>query len=83
MIFLMHWITKHLIWLSEDDCKHIKNDDITRFDVVAENIAIESVKENFFNVCPDGQYAMGVNTPHGGTSEDVIKVAGRCFDECI
>lgn len=61
---VMHWITKLLIWLSEDDCKYIKNDDITRFDVIAENIAIESVKEYFFNVCPDGQYAMGVNTPH-------------------
>lgn len=61
---VMHWITKLLIWLSEDDCKHIQNDDITKFDVVAENIAIESVKENFFNVCSDGVYAMGVNTPH-------------------
>ena len=61
---VMHWITKLLIWLSEDDCKHIKNDDITKFDVVAENIAIESVKENFFSVCDDGVYAMGVNTPH-------------------
>ena len=61
---VMHWITKLLIWLSEDDCKHIKNDDITKFDVVAENVAIESVKENFFSVCDDGVYAMGVNTPH-------------------
>lgn len=61
---VMHWITKLLIWLSEDDCKHIKNDDITRFDVIAENIAIEAVKENFFNICQDGVYAMGVNTPH-------------------
>ena len=50
---VMHWITKLLIWLSEDDCKHIKNDDITKFDVVAENVAIESVKENFFSVCDD------------------------------
>lgn len=61
---VMHWITKLLIWLSEDDCKHIKNDDITKFDVVAENVAIESVKEYFFSVCDDGVYAMGVNTPH-------------------
>lgn len=61
---VMHWITKLLIWLSEGDCKHIKNDDITRFDVVAEEIAIDAVKENFFNVCQDGIYAMGVNTPH-------------------
>lgn len=61
---VMHWITKLLIWLSEDDCKHIKNDDIARFDVIAEEIAIDAVKENFFNACPDGVYAMGVNTPH-------------------
>lgn len=61
---VMHWITKLLIWLSEDNCKHIKNDDITGFDVIAENIAIDAVKENFFNVCDDGVYAMGVNTPH-------------------
>lgn len=61
---VMHWITKLLIWLSEGDCKHIKNDDITRFDVVSEEIAIDAVKENFFNVCQDGIYAMGVNTPH-------------------
>lgn len=61
---VMHWITKLLIWLSEADCKHIKNDDITRFDVIAEDIAIEAVKENFFNVCENGVYTMGVNTPH-------------------
>mgnify|MGYP004538592595 CR=1 FL=1 len=61
---VMHWITKLLIWLSEGDCKHIKNDDITSFDVVAEEIAIDAVKENFFNVCQNGIYAMGVNTPH-------------------
>lgn len=61
---VMHWITKLLIWLSEDDCKHIKNDDITKYDEFIEQIAIDAVKENFFNVCEDGVYAMGVNTPH-------------------
>ena len=61
---VMHWITKLLIWLSEDDCKHIKNDDITRYDEFVEQIAIDAVKENFFNVCEAGVYAMGVNTPH-------------------
>lgn len=61
---VMHWITKLLIWLSESDCKNIKNDAITKFDEVAENIAIDAVKENFFQVCQDGVYAMGVNTPH-------------------
>lgn len=61
---VMHWITKLLVWLSESDCAHIKNDDITSFDEVSENIAIDAVKENFFDLCTDGQYAMGVNTPH-------------------
>jgi hypothetical protein len=61
---VMHWITKLLIWLSEGDCKHIRNNDIIWFDEVAEDIAIDAVKENFFNVCQDGVYAMGVNTPH-------------------
>lgn len=61
---VMHWITKLLIWLSESDCKHLKNDDITRFDEISESIAIDAVKENFFDVCEDGQYSMGVNTPH-------------------
>lgn len=61
---VMHWITKLLVWLSEEDCKHIRNDDITRFDSIAEQIAIAAVKENFFRVCPRGVYAMGVNTPH-------------------
>ena len=61
---VMHWITKLLVWLSENDCKHLSNDDITRFDKIAESIAIDAVKENFFDVCSDGNYAMGVNTPH-------------------
>lgn len=61
---VMHWITRLLVWLSESECKHIKNDDITGFDEVAEKIAIEAVKENFFDLCEDSVYAMGVNTPH-------------------
>ena len=61
---VMHWITTLLIWLSEDNCRHIENDDITGFNAEAEKIAIEAVKENFFKACSDGVYAMGVNTPH-------------------
>lgn len=61
---VMHWITKLLIWLSESDCEHLKNDDIIAFDKITESIAIDAVKENFFDVCADGEYAMGVNTPH-------------------
>ena len=61
---IMHWITKLLIWLSESDCKNIKSDSITTFNKVSENIAIDAVRENFFQICQDGVYAMGVNTPH-------------------
>ena len=61
---VMHWITKLLIWLSESDCEHLKNDDVIAFDKVSENIAIDAVKENFFDICANGAYAMGVNTPH-------------------
>ncbi len=61
---VMHWITKALIWLSEDSCKHIKKDDITGFNAVIENMAKSAVKETFFDVCPDYVYKMGVNTPH-------------------
>lgn len=61
---VMHWITKLLIWLSEDNCKHINNDDITKYDEFIEQIAIDAVNDNFFKVCENGVYAMGVNTPH-------------------
>ena len=61
---IMHWITKLLIWLYESDCKNIKSDSITTFNKVSENIAIDAVRENFFQICQDGVYAMGVNTPH-------------------
>lgn len=61
---VMHWITKLLTWLSEKDCKHIRNEDITRYDEFIEQIAIDAVKENFFNRYEDGVYAMGANIPH-------------------
>lgn len=61
---IMHWITKLLIWLSENDCDHLKNHGIEKFNETTEKIAIDAVKENFFDVCKDGNYAMGVNTPH-------------------
>lgn len=61
---IMHWITKLLIWLYESDCKNIKSDSITTFNKVSENIAIDAVRENFFQIFQDGVYAMGVNTPH-------------------
>ena len=61
---VMHWITKLLQWLSEDGCKHTCDEDMAEFDVFTENIAKTAVRENFLEVCKDGSYAMGVNTPH-------------------
>lgn len=56
---VMHWITELLIWLSEDECKHID-----KFHEIAEKFAKKAVNNNFFNVCEDGIFAMGTNTPH-------------------
>lgn len=60
----MHWITELLTWLSTSDCKNIQDGTITKFDEVAEGIAIDAVNKNSFSVCKDEVYAMGVNTPH-------------------
>lgn len=56
---VMHWITELLIWLSKDECKHV-----AKFHKKAERFAINAVKDNFFNICQDGIFAMGTNTPH-------------------
>ena len=63
---VMHWITQLLLWLSADDYKHtvLSPDDMTKYSDVTESIVKKAVKENFFDVCKDGVYAMGVNTPH-------------------
>lgn len=61
---VMHWITQLLLWLSVEDCKHTCDDDIVGFEKVAEEIAKKAVRDNFFSVCKDGSFAMGVNTPH-------------------
>ena len=63
---VMHWITQLLLWLSEDDYKHtvLSPDDMAEYSEVAEAIAKKAVTENFFDVCKEGRYAMGVNTPH-------------------
>ena len=60
----MHWITSLLTWLSEDDCRHTCDTDMVNYSAQAEKIAKAAVKENFFDACADGKYAMGVNTPH-------------------
>lgn len=61
---VMHWITQLLLWLSADDSDHTKDADIVNYTSVVENIAKKAVKENFFDVCSDGVFSMGVNTPH-------------------
>ena len=62
----MHWITQLLLWLSEHDYQHSvrEPDDMTQYHLIAESIAKKAVITNFFDVCRDGLYAMGVNTPH-------------------
>ena len=63
---VMHWITNLLIWLSTDNYMHTKRnpDDMAEYCDIAEEIAKKAVRENFFDLCGDGRYAMGVNTPH-------------------
>lgn len=61
---VMHWITSLLTWLSEDDCKHTCDADMVNYSAQTKAIAKAAVKENFFDVCADGKYAMGINTPH-------------------
>ena len=63
---VMHWITQLLIWLSEDDYMHTVQspDNMADYGTVIESIAKKAVRENFFDVCKDGTFDMGVNTPH-------------------
>lgn len=57
---VMHWITTLLSWLSnEQNLGHLNS-----FCSVAESVAQNSIREGFFEVCEDGNYLMGVNTPH-------------------
>lgn len=56
---IMHWITKLLIWLSSE-----KTENIVVFNEIAENIAIDAIKNNFFDVCDNNVFKMGVSTPH-------------------
>jgi hypothetical protein len=58
----MHWITKLLSWLyvidNFEDGKLLECIDKT------EDIAKDSIKKDFFDVCNDDIYSLGVNTPH-------------------
>lgn len=60
---VMHWITELLLWLSEDDCYNT-GDDIEYFSEIVEDYARNAVVNDFFEVCEDEVYDMGVDTPH-------------------
>ncbi len=57
---VMHWITKLLAWLSNENNRSLLNG----YCAIAESIARDSIRNVFFEVCPNGKYLMGVNTPH-------------------
>ena len=60
---IMHWITKLLMRLYSSSTEY----DLVDFNVTAESIAKEAVKNDFFDVCQkqgEKKYLMGVNTPH-------------------
>lgn len=61
---VMHWITRLLIWLSEDNYANSFGDDLTVYSDVIEELAKDAVRKQFFEECPDGVYALGVSTPH-------------------
>lgn len=63
---VMHWITQLLLWMSSDDYLHTEKspDDMAKYSEAIESIAKKAVKDNFFDVCKNDVYAMGVNTPH-------------------
>lgn len=57
---VMHWITGLLLWLEEND----NTSKLNSYCEVAEQIARKSINENFFTPCEDGEYRLGVGTPH-------------------
>ena len=61
---VMHWITQLLIWLSKNNYENALGDDLSTFSGAIEEIAKNSVREQFFDVCDEGVYTMGVSTPH-------------------
>jgi hypothetical protein len=57
---VMHWITELLLWLGKkDNTSHLNS-----YCEVTEKIARQSIIENFFTPCEDGDYRLGVGTPH-------------------
>lgn len=57
---VMHWITELLLWFGKkDNTSHLNS-----YCEVTEKIARQSIIENFFTPCEDGDYRLGVGTPH-------------------
>lgn len=57
---VMHWITGLLLWLEENDNRSKLNS----YCEVAEQIARNSIIDNFFSPCEDEDYRSGAGTPH-------------------
>lgn len=55
---VMHWITELLLWL-DNNTSHLNS-----YCQVAENVAKQSIIENFFSKCENRVFRMGVGTPH-------------------
>lgn len=57
---VMHWITGLLLWLEENDNRSKLNS----YCEVTEQIARNSIIDNFFSPCEDEDYRSGAGTPH-------------------
>ena len=57
---VMHWITELLTWLAGKN--NVYN--LNKYCEVAEQIAQRSIVENFFKLCDNDTYRLGVGTPH-------------------
>ena len=55
---VMHWITELLMWLEDHTWE------LNSFSKIAEDIAKKSILRNFLVPCKDGNYRLGVGTPH-------------------
>ena len=54
------WITDLLYWLEDND----NTSRLNSYCEIAEQIAKQSIIENFFTPCKNGHYRLGVGTPH-------------------
>lgn len=61
---VMHWITELLYWLSENDCRHTREESLVDYASRIEKIAIYAVTDQFFKSDWESSCAMGVKTPH-------------------